>query len=392
MRKLLCSFCILTALNATAKQQVELQTGRLKNDITPSADFGVAFYRGNGFRIGAFTAPAGQGVLASYENLKGIFQLELGQREKSLEQGFLISNGAYLPWTRNFSYAEPAGVRVAIGPKIVAAEAAYYQQSQNNLLLSRITFAPLNWFSLRAGAAIAEVQQQAPAIPVAALTFGKADDAAGRFRAGLELAGKGNYLSFAQYSDGMMIRALAFRRNQANALASGIYDNDQGLAIQFISDTWFAQFFSAGGEFGMLRYGGDYLTAVTVYEQKTQLAGFSLRNSPTGFHLRSGITFATDASMQTLAGLGYGNFIFVGGGHFQARSDQPLEPIIFPSEWYSSVLLQSTSMRIKDTGFKMLALVNTEVVSGFVAVTYAEDFRRREQFGFFMRLSGHVDF
>jgi hypothetical protein len=82
----------------------------------------------------------------------------------------------------------------------------------------------------------------------------------------------------------------------------------------------------------------------------------------------------------------------VGGGHYQTRADQPLEPIIFPSDWYSSVLLQSTSMRVKDTGFKMLALVNTEVVKGFVAVTYAEDFRQREQFGFFMRLSGHVDF
>lgn len=392
MRRLLCLLPMLTALQATATQQIELQTGRLKNDITPSADFGVAFYRANGFRIGAYTAPTGQGVLASYQDLKGVVQLELGQREKSLEQGFLISNGAYLPWTRNFAYAEPAGVRLAVGPKLISADASYYQQAQNNLLLSRITFAPVDWFSLRAGAAMAEVQQQTPAIPLAALTFGKTSDTPGKFSAGFEVAGKGNYLTFAQYRDDVTLRALAFRRSETLPLASGIFDTDQGLAIQYISDTWFAQFFSAGGEFGMLRYAGDYLTAVTVYEQKSQLAGFSLRNSPAGFHLRSGITFAADTSVQTLAGLGYGDFIFVGGGHYQTRTDQPLEPIVFPSEWHSSVLLQSTSMRIKDTGFKMLALVNTEVVKGFVAVTYAEDFRRREQFGFFMRLSGHVEF
>ncbi|MFO1469405.1 MAG: hypothetical protein U1F27_00030 [Turneriella sp.] len=373
-------------------QQIEVQTGRLKNDITPSADFGVAFYRANGFRIGGFTSPTAQGLLASYKDLKGILQLELGQRENSLEQGFLISNGAYLPWTRNFAYAEPAGLRLALGPKILSADAAYYQQSQNNLLLSRVTFSPVTWFSLRAGAAMAEVQQQTPALPVASLTFGKAAGMDGKIYAGLEMAGKGNYLTFVQFSDDLTIRALAFRRSETNALASGIFDNDQGLAIQYISDGWFAQFFSAGGEFGMLRYAGDYLTAVSVYEQKTQLAGFSLRNSPKGLHVRSGITFAADTSMQTLAGLGYDDFIFLGGGHYQTKADQPLEPIIFPSEWYSSVLLQSTSMRIKDTGFKMLALVNTGVVNGFVALTYAEDFRRREQFGFFMRLSGHVEF
>jgi len=382
----------VTALPATPTQRIEMLTGRLKGDIAPSADFGAVLYRANGFRIGAFTSPASQGVLASYQNLKGLFQVELGQRERSLEQGFLISNGAYLPWTRNFAFAEPAGAHIVFGPKMFSAEAACYQQSQNNLLLSRVTLAPVEWFRLRAGAAIAEAQQQTPAIPVASVSFGKTADAPGKFSAGLELAGKGNYLTFAQYSDGMALRALAFHRNESNPLGSGIFDNDQGLAIQYISDTWFAQFFSAGGEFGMLRYGGDYLTAVAVYEQKTQLAGFSLRNSATGFHLRSGITFAADTSVQTLAGLGYADFIFLGGGHYQTRTDQPLEPIIFPSEWYSSVLLQSTSMRIKDTGFKMLALVNLETIQGFVAVTYAEDFREREKFGFFMRLSGHLEF
>lgn len=392
MRRFVWLFTSVIALHATPTQQIEVQTGRLKNDITPSADFGVAFYRANGFRIGAYTAPTAQGVIASYQNLNGLIQLELGQREKSLEQGFLISNGAYLPWTRNFAYAEPAGLRVALGPKIISAEASYYQQEQNNLLLSRVIFSPVTWFSLRAGAAMAEVQQQTPALPVASLTFGNTADTNSKISAGLEMAGKGNYLTFAQYTDGMTIRALAFRRSETNALASGIFDNDQGLAIQYISDSWFAQFFSAGGEFGMLRYAGDYLTAVSVYEQKTQLAGFSLRNSAKGLHVRSGITFSADASMQTLAGLGYDDFIFLGGGHYQTKADQPLEPIIFPSEWYSSVLLQSTSMRIKDTGFKMLALVNTGVVKGFVALTYAEDFRRREQFGFFMRLSGHVEF
>ena len=392
MRKFFCLLSVLPTLHATPNHQVEMHTGRLKNDIAPSADFGVAFYRGNGFRIGAFTSPETQGVLASFQQRSGILQLEAGQREKSMEQGFLISNGAYLPWTHNFAYAEPVGVRLSVGPKVISAEAAYYQHEQNNLLVSRLVVSPLDWLKVRGGAAVAEVQQPAPVTPVASVAFGKSNEVSGKFTASLEAAGQGNYMTYAQYSDRMTIRALAFRRRDTNALASGIFDKDQGLALQYISDTWFAQFFSAGGEFGMLRYAGAYLSAVAVYEQKTQLAGFSLRNSQTGLHLRSGITFSADASIQTLAGLGYGDFIFLGGGHYQTRADQPLEPIIFPSDWYSSVLLQSTSMRIKDTGFKMLALVNTEVVRGFIAVTYAEDVRGREQFGYFMRVSGHVEF
>jgi hypothetical protein len=37
-------------------------------------------------------------------------------------------------------------------------------------------------------------------------------------------------------------------------------------------------------------------------------------------------------------------------------------------------------------------LVNTEAVQGFFAVTYAEDFRGRERFGFFIRIAGSMAF
>lgn len=117
-----------------------------------------------------------------------------------------------------------------------------------------------------------------------------------------------------------------------------------------------------------------------------------MRNSETGFHLRTGATLSADGSLQTLAGLGYSEYIFLGGGHYNLYSDQPLEPVIFPSEWYSSILLQSSSMRVKNNGYKIMALVNTGSIQGFVALTYAEDSRQRENFGFFMRLAGSISF
>lgn len=49
-------------------------------------------------------------------------------------------------------------------------------------------------------------------------------------------------------------------------------------------------------------------------------------------------------------------------------------------------------MRVKNSGYKVLALVNTGVFQGFVALTYSEDRRERESFGFFMRLAGSMTF
>lgn len=390
------NFCILFwALLLVAvpryAHEVNVQMGSLKGDLAPSADFGVATYKHGAYRIGAFTAPAAQGVVASYASTAAPFLLELGQRERSLDQGFLVGNGAYLPWTKNFAFSEPVGVRTGYQTKYLGVASSYYQHDAQNVGAVELHLTPVTWFKISGGAAAQNLETAERAIPLAALQFGNLGKTSG-FTGGLELAGGANYLVHGRYSDGFMVRGFAFLRGETNPLASGIYTEKNGIALQFMSDAWFAQFFQTDSRFGMLRYAGEYLTAVGVYEEKTQLAGISLRNSATGFHLRSGATAAADGSLQTLLGLGYADFIFVGGGHYALTSDQPLEPIIFPSEWYSSVLLQSTAMRVKDRGFKMLALVNTEAVQGFFAVTYAEDARGRERFGFYMRIAGHAAF
>lgn len=381
----------VSAAWGAATHKLELQTGRLKGDIAPSADYAVGVYRSEGFRAGAFTQPGARGAVASYAGEIGLMKIEIGQKERSLDNGFLISNGAYLPWTHNFAFAEPAGTVIGYSQGRFSSECAFYQQGQNNLLLARLGVKPVDWLRFMGGAATADMHEENTVQPIGSLFLGRLDNRTG-FTAAVEIAGEGNYLGSLRYTDGYMLRILAFRRAAINPLASGIYENTQGVAAQYITDHWFAQFFAAGGEFGMVRYAGDYLTAVTVYEERNQLAGFSLRNSATGFHVRSGVTFATDASVQTLGGIGYEDYIFLGGGHYQTASDQPLEPLIFPSAWYSSLLLQSSSMRIRDRGFKLLALVNTGAVQGFFAVTYAEDRRERERFGFFMRLQGSVEF
>ena len=298
MRKLCAVLLLTTAVSAETKPVVETQFGRLKTDIAPSADFGIAIYRHGAFRIGAYSAPTAQGIIASYDGDAGPFRINLGQREKSVEQGFLISNGAYLPWTRNFAYAEASGVALETNTKWVSADALYYQQQQNNLFMSRLKLTPLSWFRLQGGIAVPELQQSQTMLPVGAVVFGKSEESAGKFYASLEAAGRGNYLTSVQYADGWLLRALAFRRNEINPLASGIYENSQGLAAQFISDFWFLQFFSAQTTYGLARYAGTYLTAIAVYEEKIQLAGFSLRNNPDGFHVRSGLTFGSDSSMQ----------------------------------------------------------------------------------------------
>lgn len=371
--------------------EVSLQTGLLKNSIAPAADFAVATYKHGSYRIGAFTAPEAQGIVASYSSTDAPFMLELGQRERSLDQGFIVSNGAYLPWTKNFAFAEPMGARAGYRTRYGGVESAYYQREDQNIGAANLFVSPVSWFKVSGGVAAQNLESSQGVIPLMSALFGESGENLG-FKGGGEYAGPGNFLLHARYAGDFTVRALGFKTTGDNPLASGIYAEKAGGAVQFFSKAWFAQYFHTTSRFGMARYAGEYLTGVAVYEEKTQMAGFSLRNSATGFHLRGGATLGADSSLQTLAGLGYADFIFIGGGHFKLSAEQPLEPMIFPSDWYSSLLLQSTGMRIKDSGFKMLALVNTEVVQGFFAVTYAEDARGRERFGFFLRIAGSLTF
>ncbi len=391
LRKILAATLLCGVCGRALSHQVQFQIGRLKQDIAPSADFGGAVYRHKEYRLGAYMAPASRGVVASYSSTRSPFILEVGQRERSLDHGFIISNGAYLPWTRNFAFAEPAGLRVGYQTKYVAIDTQYYQLEQSNAGTARIGLLPTDWLRISGGIAARDMHQTAEPFPVGSLQVGALDTRDG-FTSGVEYAGAENLLGHLRYENGYTLRALAFKRNEPHALASGVFESHQGLVAQFFSDNWFAQYFSTDSRFGMLRYAGSYLTGVAVYEQRNQLAGFSVRNSEAGFHLRSGATVSADSSLQTLAGLGYADFLFLGGGHYTLYSDQPLEPVIFPSEWYSSILLQSSSMRIKDNGFKVMALVNTAAVQGFVAMTYSEDRRERERFGFYLRLAGSLTF
>lgn len=390
MKRLIACAVALHGVASIFAHEINLQTGRLKNDIAPSVDFFVATYKHKEYRIGAFTSPTAQGVVASYTTQGTPFIFELGQREKSLEQGFLVGNGAYLPWTKNFAFAEPIGVRSGYETRYVSVDSSYYQSEAQNIAATRATFTPAAWFRISGGAAAQNIESAERAIPVASLGFGSKNERG--FLGGAEFAGAGNYLLHARYAGDFLLRGLAFRRGGENPLASGIYANSEGIVLQGISEAWFAQYFQTDTRFAMLRYAGSHLTGVAVYEEKTQLAGLSLRNSATGFHLRSGATLAVDGSLQTLAGFGYADYIFLGGGHYALVSEQPLEPVIFPSEWYSSVMLQSSGMRVKDRGYKMMALVNTEAVQGFFAVTYAEDARGRERFAFYMRIAGGMTF
>jgi len=370
--------------------KIEVQTGSLKGDFTPTPDYAITTYKHGPFRAGAFTSPNAQGVVASYSSTDSPFLLELGQREKSIEQGFLVSNGAYLPWTRNFAFAEPIGVRTGLRMRYAGAEAFYYQRDVQSLTAALAHISPFSWFRFSGGAGLPDANLSTKPFPLAAIAFGEIGNSFGT-RVGGEFAGEGNFLAFARYQGDFTLRGLAFRRSSEGPLASGIFGFSSGGAVQWMSKSWFAQYFQTDSRFGMLRYGGDYLSAVLVYEERNPLAGFSLR-SGTGFHLRAGATAAADSGLQTLAGLGFADVIFIGGGHYSLLRDQPLEPVIFPAEWYSSLLLQSSSMRLRDRGFKMLALVQTGAVQGFVAVTYSEDTRGRERFGFFMRLAGSLAF
>lgn len=388
MRK---TMLFLLAAMPLHSDRVEIQGGVLKRAIAPTADYGAMVYRHRGFRIGAFTGPAAQGVVASYSGEKSPLLFEIGQRERSLETGFLIGNGAWLPWTRNFAFAEPTGIRTGYEFRYAGADLQYYQTGQNNLAAARLYVTPCDWFRLTGGVAVPELQEGAQHLPVASLVLGKIADGNG-FATGFEVAGQGNYLLHARYRSAFSARGLLFRRQQASPLASGIFEEREGLALQLFERNWFAQFFSTDSRFGMLRYAGDHLAGVIVYEERTQLAGLSVRSDARGLHLRAGATFGHDTSIQSLFGLGFADSVFVGGGHYELFSEQPLEPIIFPSDWYSSVLLQSTAMRLRNSGFKLMALVDTEAVQGFVAVTYAEDIRGRERFEFYMRLAGGITF
>jgi hypothetical protein len=372
-------------------ERIEFQGGLLKSAIAPTADYGGIVYRHDGFRIGAYTAPTAQGVVASYSNTQSPLLLEVGQRERSLENGFLFGNGAWLPWTRNFAFAEPTGVRAGYQLRSMGADLQYYQTGPNNLAAARIFVMLFDWLRLTGGIAVPELHEGAQRLPVASLALGRTAERKG-FTTGIEAAGEGNYLLHARYRGDFSARGLLFRREQASPLASGIFEKREGFALQFFERHWFAQFFSTDSRFGMLRYGGDLLSGVVVYEERMQLAGLSVRSDVRGLHVRAGATVGHDTSLQSLLGLGFGDAVFVGGGHYELFSEQPLEPIIFPADWYSSVLLQSTTMRLRNSGFKLMALVDTKAVQGFVAATYSEDARGRERFDFYLRLAGGVTF
>jgi hypothetical protein len=388
MRRALLFFALVLPVYS---HQIEYQAGLLRKAIAPTADYGALIYRHEGFRIGAFTAPDAQGVVASYSSTRTPFIVELGQRERSLENGFLFSNGAWLPWTRNFVFAEPTGVRTGYELRYAGADLQYYQRGQNNLAAARIYLAPRDWLRLTGGIAVPEIQEGSQQLPIASLALGRAADRSG-FSTGFELVGEGNYLLHARYQGDFSLRGLLFRRRQVNPLASGIFERSEGLALQFFERQWFAQIFSTDSRFGMLRYAGEVLSGVFVYEERMQLAGISVRSDSRALHVRAGATLGHDSSIQSLLGLGFADAVFVGGGHYELFSAQPLEPIIFPAEWYSSVLLRSSSMQLRNRGFKLMALVDTEAVQGFVAVTYSEDARGRERFDFYLRLAGGVMF
>ena len=382
---------LLLVVMPVRSDRIEFQGGVLRNAIAPTADFGAMVYRHRGFRIGAYTAPAAQGVVASYSSTHDPLLIEVGQRERSLDTGFLIGNGAWLPWTRNFAFAEPIGIRTGYQLRYAGADLQYYQAGQNNLAAARLYIAPLEWLRVTGGVAVPELHEGAQQLPLASLVLGNAADRRG-FVTGFDAVGEGNYLLHARYRGDFSVRGLLFQRQQANPLASGIFAQREGLALQFFERNWFAQIFSTDSRFGMLRYGGDLLSGVVVHEERMQLAGLSVRSDARGLHVRAGATVGHDTSIQSLVGLGFADAVFVGGGHYELFSEQPLEPIIFPADWYSSVLLQSTAMRLRNRGFKLMALVDTEAVQGFVAVTHSEDARGRERFDFYLRLAGGVTF
>lgn len=372
-------------------ESLEYQAGLLRREGSPSADFGTVFYRHRGYRIGVYSSPAAQGVVASYSSGTSPFVFEVGQRERSLDNGFLVSNGAWLPWTRNFAFGEPVGIRTGYATRYLSADVQYYQNTNAHLAATRAWLTPAAWFALGGGVALPNIEQDQKYRPLATLGLGRRDDG---FYSSLEFVGVENYLLHARYtgSGNFSLRSLWFRRGEFHPLTSGIYQNREGFAAQFFLEHWFAQYFATTSRFGMLRYHDGMLTGVVVYEERMQLAGLSLRSHAQSLHARVGASFGHDGSMQTLAGLGFQDLVFVGLGHFELFSEQPLEPIIFPAAWYTSVLLQSTGMRIRHRGFKLMALIDTEVVQGFFAVVHSHDLRGRERFDVYLRLAGGVHF
>ncbi|MBV6492595.1 MAG: hypothetical protein LDLANPLL_00590 [Turneriella sp.] len=370
--------------------ELSFETGLLKNAITPSADFGSVVYKHEEFRVGAFTSPSSRGVLASYSAQSPAWVFDVGQREASLEQGFLIGNGAYLPWSKNFVFKEPTGIRTGYNAKYLGVSTAYYQYGGEGVALAEAALNPTRWLSI-SGGATQSPSAKTSAEPVFSLGLGSKESRQG-FHAALTFQGNENRLLYAGYSGSIGFRFLAFQAPKPSSLASGIYAQKEGGAVQFFSERWFAQFFQTESQFGMVRYGGDFLTLVFTKEDKASLLGFSFRTNPKSFHARAGATFGADGSTQTLVGLGFADAIFIGGGSYTVYRREALEPIIFPASWYSSVLLQSTSMRIENTGFKMMALVDTEPVEGFIAVTHSTDARGREKFIFFARIAGRIVF
>ncbi|MCX7633051.1 MAG: hypothetical protein N2Z22_06950 [Turneriella sp.] len=368
--------------------QVEYQTGLLRRAITPSADFGTAFYRHKTFRIGGTQSPQGQGIVASYRSQEGPFLLELGQRENALEQGFIIGNGAWLPWARSFAWNEPIGMRTGYAMRYAAADVQFYQKGNSQVAAARLHIVPASWLRISGGGML--LPQAMQQRPLAALAVGKRESAG--FLAGAEFAGAHNTLIYASYRGEAILRMLYFRSQEPSPLANGIFSRREGFAVQGFYESWFAQYFATDGRFGMLRYAGSYLSFAAVGEERNFLGGASLRHNPEGVHLRVGMHLAQDGSQQSLLGIGFADAVFVGTGHFTLFSDQPLEPLLFPAEWYNSVLLQSSSLRIRHRGSKLIALIDTAFARGFAAVVHSVDARGRERTDFYLRIAGSMQF
>lgn len=367
--------------------ELKVTTGSLKGETQPGADFFVSQYAHAGFRAGTYTAPERLGIFASYSLKDSPFVFEAGSRENSLEEGFMISNGAWLPWTKSFAFLEPQGARMGYKTKFVSSDIAYYQRDDETFVHARLTLQPITFLSVYAGAATEQVHTTNRPQFMGGMRWVSA-----RFTGGAEIYAETNYLAHARFSADWTLRGLAFYQTEPRALASGIYENKKGGALQFFYGDWFLQAFATQSSFALAKYASGQLAAVAVYEEKNQLAGASLKSAATGFHVRGGVSVARDGGLHSLAGFGHGEVLFVGGGHFDLKADQPLEPLIFPAEWYSSVLLQSTPLRVAGKGFKLMALVDTGAIQGFMAVTWSEASRERDQFAFHLRLSGAMSF
>jgi len=366
--------------------EVKVVSGSLQKQDSPGIDFLTSEYRAKGYRVGFFTASERRGVVASYVHGDSPLVFDAGARDSSIENGFLVGNGAWLPWTKSFAFDEPLGARVGYKFNVWSTDAFYYQRDADAVTSGRLNLQPLSYLRLSAGATksfglLSQTHFSG------ALWFESA-----RVTAGAEILGERNYLGQLRYSSSFTIRALGFYQEELRPLTSGIFENEKGGAVQFFSDALFAQLFVTKSAVGLAKYSVGSAAVVLVQEEQNTVAGAILKTDVTGFHFRAGLTFGRDGGLQSIAGLGHGETFFMGAGHFDVQAEQPFEPAIFPSAWYSSILLQSTSFRLASRGLKAAVLVNLDAVQGFLGVTWSNTGREAGTAGFFMRISGGLTF